>query len=113
MGGLDDVYRALVDERRRIVLSVLREHHTVPLPDLAEFVAESEFDEDVAAIPGEDVRDVYMSLYHTHVPLLEAAELVRYEQSDDVVAWTERASERLSTARDRVDALLAEEYSRN
>lgn len=108
MGGLDAVYRALVDERRRIVLSVLREHHTVPLPDLAETVAESEADEEIAAIPGEEVRDVYMSLYHKHVPLLVAADLVRYEQSDDVVAWTDRADERLYTARDRVDALLDE-----
>lgn len=108
MGGLDAVYRALVDERRRIVLSLLREHHTVPLPDLAEFVAESEFDEDVAAISGEAIRDVYMSLYHTHVPLLESADLVRYEQEDDVVVWTERSGERLSSARDRVDALLDE-----
>lgn len=109
MGGLDVVYRALVDERRRIALSLLREHHIVPLPDLAEFVAESEFDEDVAAISGESIRDVYMSLYHTHVPLLEAADLVRYEQQDDVVAWTDRTGERLSAARDRVDVLLDEE----
>ncbi|WP_226013080.1 DUF7344 domain-containing protein [Halomicrobium salinisoli] len=106
MGGPDAVYRALVDERRRIVLSVLRRHHTVPLPDLAESVAESEFDEDVAAISGESIRDVYMSLYHTHVPLLEAADLVRYEQADDVVAWTGATEDRLSAARDRVDALL-------
>lgn len=106
MGATDAVYRALVDQRRRRVLALLRDHHTVRLPDLAESVVENETDADIAEIPGEAVRDVYMSLYHTHVPLLEAADLVRYEQDDDVVAWTDRTAEQLSDARDRVDALL-------
>lgn len=106
MCELEDVFRALADERRRHVLVCLQEHHTVSLADLAEFVVERERDESLAEISAEAIRDVYFGLYHNHVPVLEEADLVRYEQEADVVAQTEQTTTRLSSLRDRLDSLL-------
>ena len=107
MGELDATFRALADRRRRLALSCLREHHSVSLPDLAEFVAVEVWDSDLTSISGERVRDVYFSLYHKHVPVLEAANLVHYEQEEDLVALTDRTTDSLATARDSLDSMLS------
>lgn len=99
------MFRALADTRRRSALSCLQKHHTVTLPDLAEHVAEQELETDVTAISDEWVRDVYFSLYHKHVPKLEEANLVQYEQSEDLVVKTEQVGEALVEVRDAVDSL--------
>lgn len=106
MSTLDSVLRALADRRRRVALRCLLEHSTVALADLAELVVERETGEELAAIPAEQVCRVYFSLYHTHVPKLEAAELASYEQAEDVVRSTDRATTVLADARDRVDSLI-------
>lgn len=106
MGELDAVFRALGDERRRHILWCIQEHHSLSLADLAELVAERERDTDITTLSGEYVKNVYFSLYHNHVPLLEEADLVRYEQEDDLVVRSDRAPSILTTARDSVDSLL-------
>lgn len=65
----------------------------MPLADLADEVAVREADAPLPEVPAEDVRDVYMMLYHNHVPRLENHGLVRYDQDRDMVALTERANE--------------------
>jgi DNA-binding transcriptional ArsR family regulator len=90
MCGLDAVFRALADERRRIALSSLGGHETLTLPDMAEFVAERERSAPLTSIDAAVVRDVYLSLYHTHVPVLEDAGVVRYEQERDLVTRTDQ-----------------------
>ncbi|QLG27432.1 hypothetical protein HUG10_07665 [Halorarum halophilum] len=105
MCELQSVFRALADTRRRAALSCLQKHQTVFLPDLAEHVAEQERGTDVTTISEEWVRDVYFSLYHKHVPRLEEANLVQYEQSDDVVVKTDRVGEALMEVREAVDSL--------
>jgi|GEM_PF-1352491 len=90
MCGLNTVFRALADERRRIAISCLGHHDTLTLPDMAEFVAERERDQPLPSIDATVVRDVYLSLYHTHVPVLEDAGVARYEQERDLVARTDQ-----------------------
>ncbi|MFB6080670.1 MAG: hypothetical protein ABEJ81_06715 [Haloferacaceae archaeon] len=106
MCDLDPVFRALANRRRRIAISCLQRHHLLSLADLTELVAEEELDRNVAAISGERIRDLYLSLYHTHLPPLIDAELVRYDQEEDLVARTERTTTLLTGVRDRVDALV-------
>jgi hypothetical protein len=102
---LQSTFRALASPRRRVALRCLQAHRTVVLADLAEYVAEREADASVVDIPPERVQRVYFSLYHRHVPALEDADLVRYDQEADVVTVTERTSEALAAARDAIDDL--------
>lgn len=108
MRDVDAVFLALADRKRRFALYCLQEHHAVALADLAEFVAERESETEVADLSPEHVRDVYLSLYHYHVPELEAADLARYDQGEDLVAKTEHTDAALETARERVALLLAD-----
>lgn len=76
--------------RRRYALACLREYaDAISLPDLADEVAVREYETVLPEIPPETVRDVYMNLYYTHVPVLEEAGLVRYQQELDLVVPTE------------------------
>lgn len=109
MSDLDDVFRALAAERRRIALSYLQNHRSLALADLAELVAEEEWGKNVTAIGDEFVRDVYLSLYHTHVPELEDAHLVQYTQDQDIVATTDRTGPLLDAVEGSVRSLRATE----
>lgn len=86
-----DVYELLANERRRYVLSVLREHGPVPLPDLADEVANREHDAPLPQVPEDAVLRVYLSLWHVHVPKLADADVVTYDQETDTVALGEHA----------------------
>lgn len=106
MGELGPVFRALADERRRLVLSCVRQHDTLTLADAAEYVAREEAGERIAEIPADRVKEIYFSLYHTHVPILEDASLVRYEQEPDLVSTTDETAGALEGAREELDRLL-------
>lgn len=74
------------DQRRRTLLRCLQAFdEPVSLPDIADEVAEREQGESIASISGERVRDVYLSLYHRHVPALANEGLIAYDQSADLV----------------------------
>jgi hypothetical protein len=105
---LDVVFDVLANSRRRIALQCLCEHTQMTLPDLAEEVSVREFGEPLQDIPPERVRDVYFSLYHTHVPKLSAADLVEYHQDQDIVVYECRCPEALERARDLL-ATVAEQ----
>lgn len=84
--ALDQLCDLLAHPRRRAVLACLAHHQTpIALADLADEVAVQEHDTRLPAIPAETVKRTYLSLYHTHVPKLEAAELVTYNQDQDQV----------------------------
>lgn len=111
MGELEDVFRALTNKRRRHVLFCLKEHQSVSLPDLAEFVAEREEGKPLTEISSEAVRDVYFTLYHNHVPMLERADLVHYEQEEDLVIQTEQTVAHITRTRDELNALLKDQWT--
>ena len=84
---LDDVFSLLADRRRRLLLSVMRSYgEAVTLPDAAEEVAARETGHTVRNISAERVTEVYLSLYHDHLPRLVDAGLLEYDQERDLVA---------------------------
>lgn len=85
--ALDDAFALLADQRRRLLLTVMRTYgEELTLPDAAEEVAVRETGRKVTNIPAERVREVYLSLYHDHLPRLVDAGLLEYDQERDLVA---------------------------
>ncbi|QLK25010.1 hypothetical protein HYG81_12955 [Natrinema zhouii] len=83
---LDDVFALLADQRRRLLLSVMHTYsEELTLPDAAEEVAIRETGHKVADISPERVQEVYLSLYHDHLPRLVDAGLLEYDQERDLV----------------------------
>lgn len=89
--SLTALFDVLADVRRRDALVTLLSHGDLPLPDLADEVAVAERDEPLQQIDADDVLQVYLSLYHTHVPKLTDVGLVEYDQERDFVALTDTA----------------------
>lgn len=94
--GPSRTFAALAHGRRRRVLSCLCEHETVALADVADEIAIREWGMSITEIPEEAVSEIYMELYHRHVPTLEDADLVRYDQERDLVAISDRGKEVLA-----------------
>lgn len=96
---LNTLFEVLANRRRRYVLHCLREYQTpIALADLADEVATQEQETPLPDIPAEEVKRVYMSLYHTHIPKLVDANIVEYTQEQDLVA--------LSTKSEHVEPFL-------
>jgi DNA-binding transcriptional ArsR family regulator len=89
----DQIFVALACGRRRVALSLLSDHQELTLPDLADEIAEREHRRSLTDIPPETVRELYLELYHQHVPRLESADLVTYSQDQDRVAVTDLGRE--------------------
>ncbi|WP_218153762.1 DUF7344 domain-containing protein [Halopelagius inordinatus] len=87
---LDVLFGVLAKRRRRVALRCLVAYDTpMTLADLADEVAVREREATLAQIPADDVMQVYLSLYHAHVPKLGDAGFVEYSQEQDLVRLTE------------------------
>lgn len=76
----DDVFDILRNRRRRYVLEYLHDHEgVVELSELAEALANWESDDDTY-ITHRDRKRAYVSLYQTHLPKLDRAGIVEYNQ---------------------------------
>lgn len=90
------LHACLKHERRRHVLYRLKKtRRPQALADLAEYVAGREQEATGSTIDRDAVKDVYLDLYHCHVPKLTEADLVEYEQDADVVALVEYPAEQI------------------
>jgi|AntRauMinimDraft_4_1070384.scaffolds.fasta_scaffold00200_17 hypothetical protein len=107
MCDVEGTFRALQHQRRRHALDCVRTHQSLALADLAELVLERETGTAASDHDPERVRCVYFSLYHTHLPVLRDASLVRYEQEADVVVARDEAVQSLQSARDALESLLS------
>ncbi|QLG63163.1 DUF7344 domain-containing protein [Halorarum salinum] len=88
------MFEVLAHHRRRYAIHCLREYENpITLADLADEVSVLENDTSIAEIPPEDVKRVYLSLYHSHVPKLADAELVTYDQERDLVSLVDSAED--------------------
>jgi hypothetical protein len=58
------------------------------LADLADELAVREHGATIDGIPADTVTEIYLSLYHCHVPLLVEANVVEYDQEHDLVGIT-------------------------
>lgn len=80
------IYDVLSERRRRDVLRCLQEYNeSMTLADVADEVAVRELGKRITDISAETVMEIYLSLYHSHVPKLTAAGIVEYDQERDLV----------------------------
>jgi hypothetical protein len=63
------------------------------LADLADEVAVWEADTVLPKIPCEEVKSVYLSLYHAHIPKMADVGVVEYSQDEDMVRLAEEYKE--------------------
>lgn len=84
--SLSDAAALLADSRRRHAIERLRSFDgPIGLADLADEVAAAEHGTSISAIPAEEVKRVYLDLYHSHVPRLAEVNVVEYDQESDLV----------------------------
>ncbi|WP_049922772.1 DUF7344 domain-containing protein [Halopiger djelfimassiliensis] len=84
--AIDDAFELLASTRRRLFLEVMNRYdEELTLPDAAEEVAVRETGRTVTELSAERVANVYISLYHDHLPRLVEAGLVEYDQERDLV----------------------------
>lgn len=74
------LFALLADSRRRYLLYRLRKESSCRLARLARDIASYET-ATLGTVPPDSVRDVYLDLYHTHLPKLDAAGIVDYSES--------------------------------
>lgn len=98
--ALNDRYRVLSHPERRRVLEFLDEHESVTLPDLAEYVACCKYETRLRDIPDDDVLAVYISLWHVHIPKMEEAGMLVYDQESDIVATSREEPPRVGLPRE-------------
>ena len=96
---VDEMFHLLQNERRRNVLRYLRDTDgQVRMRDVAEQVAAWEHDTTVQGLSSDQRQRVYIPLYQSHLPKLDKAGLIAYQQNRGIV-------ERLPLA-DQVDHYL-------
>ncbi|WP_135536370.1 DUF7344 domain-containing protein [Halostella pelagica] len=89
----DAIYELLADRRRRITITCLNEYGNLALADLAEEVASQEQNASITEVSEEEVRRVYLSLWHSHIPKLAEVDVVAYCQNRDIVQQSENAEQ--------------------
>jgi DNA-binding transcriptional ArsR family regulator len=83
---LDEVFAALGDTRRRYLLyTLVNEKSEVPLTELAANIAAWEENKPVSEVTDDEHMDVYVSLYHIHVPKLVDVGIVDYQEAEDII----------------------------
>ncbi|MUV57124.1 hypothetical protein SAMN04487947_4114 [Halogeometricum rufum] len=91
----DELFRILSNSRRRYIIYYLHEAgDEMSLKQLAAQIAAVENGTSVDEVTDEERQRVYISLYQTHLPKLEEAGIVSYDDEERIVALTpEIASE--------------------
>lgn len=91
----DDVFEVLSNPRRRCALHYLKQHQgrRVELRELVDHVAAWENDTSTAQIGSEERKRVYTALRQNHLPKLDDAGIVEYENRRGEVELTENARE--------------------
>lgn len=85
----DDIYDQLANRRRRYALHYLKQAgEPVAVRDLAEQVAAWENDTTVAALGSQERKRVYIALYQSHLPTMDAEGLVAYDDEAGRVELT-------------------------
>jgi len=79
----DDAFHLLQNARRRAVLRYLLEHDETErfrMRDVTEEVAAWEHDTTVTQLTSKERQRVYIALYQSHLPKLDAQDVIRYNQ---------------------------------
>ena len=91
----DEVFELLSSSRRRFLLSYLEEEHEETLVDIAVAMAAAEEGIDPEDVDREARKRTYVSLYQTHVPRLDEADVIDYDPDTGNVTLTPAADEML------------------
>ncbi|ADQ69363.1 hypothetical protein C499_12365 [Halogeometricum borinquense DSM 11551] len=85
----DELFRILSNSRRRYIIYYLHEAgDEMSLKQLAARIAAVENGTSVDEVTDEERQRVYISLYQTHLPKLEEAGIVSYDDEERIVALT-------------------------
>ncbi|PCR89141.1 DUF7344 domain-containing protein [Natrinema ejinorense] len=88
----DVIFELLKNRRRREVLAYLLEaDDTVTLGELAEQIAAWENDLEVNALSSDQRKRVYVALYQTHLPKMDDAGIVEYDQDRGLISLSDNA----------------------
>lgn len=87
---LDRIFSLLQNHRRRLVLEYLRTHDSTTQGDLARHIASIENGVPEDAVTSTQRKRVYISLHQTHLPKLDDADAISFDQDRGTV---ERAPE--------------------
>ncbi|RQG91259.1 ArsR family transcriptional regulator [Natrarchaeobius halalkaliphilus] len=88
----DVIFELLKNRRRREVLAYLLEaEETVTLGELAEQIAAWENDTEVNALSSDQRKRVYVALYQTHLPKMDDAGIVEYDQDRGLITLSDNA----------------------
>ena len=83
----DELFRILSSSRRRYIIYFLHEEGApVSLNDLATRIAAEENDRPVEEVTDSERQRVYISLYQTHLPKLEEADIITYDEDERMVS---------------------------
>lgn len=90
----DELFHLLQNQRRRRVLLYLQDTTgEVSMRDIAEQVAAWENDTTVKALGSNERQRVYIALYQSHLPKLDDAGVLTYDQQRGIVARTQLADQ--------------------
>ncbi|MFC6718283.1 ArsR family transcriptional regulator [Natrialbaceae archaeon GCM10025810] len=88
----DVIFELLKNRRRREVLAYLLDADgTVTLGELAEQIAAWENDTSVNALSSDQRKRVYVALYQTHLPKMDDAGIVEYDQDRGLITLSDNA----------------------
>lgn len=87
----DTVLDLCGNKHRRVVLALLAEQQrTLTMDDLTKAIVKHNHHTPLTAVSGETVTRIKTSLYHAHIPKLEAVGLVEYDSERQLVEPTEQ-----------------------
>jgi predicted transcriptional regulator len=90
---LDEVYRALGHPRRRYLCYTLHESDEWSLDELAAKIAAWDYDIDVEDVTDRQRDQVYVDLYHAHVPKLVELGVIRFDEDEETIDAAETATQ--------------------
>ena len=86
-----EVFDILSNDRRRHALHyLLASDEGTDIGELSEQIAAWENDESLEQVTSDERRRVYVSLHQTHLPRMDDAGILQYENSRDTIELTER-----------------------
>lgn len=92
----DLVFELLKNERRRRVLKILEKQNETTLSTLAEEIAAKENGTEKRLLSSSQRKRVYIALYQCHLPKLDDAGVVEFEQARGTVEMIDRADQLFS-----------------
>lgn len=85
----DTVFELCSDRHRRIALAILAgEQRPLTMDDIAKTIVKHTDETPLREVSGETITNVKTSLYHLHLPKIEAAGLIEFDSDREVVEPT-------------------------